>query len=166
MPGLIQRGDGVSFSSENRVVSSTTYDIYDDEGYVIGYIVEVSEGQNRPVSRLRHLNSSDAGRVIGMVPSPADFTLNVNGYSLYGKSQTNQKSLIHRLGSTAAALKSIQSQIAGFNFVATETHPSTDEQNKTWYYDCWMTSFSKGRSINQVVQLDRATIAVGQMETR
>lgn len=160
----ILRGDGVNFPSRNRVVSSSTLDIYDDEGFVIGFITNFDESLSRAMQRIRHLSSYDAGRVIEMSPGVEDISINVQGYSLYNESMAERGSLIHRLGSAMSALKSLQSQAEPFNLVRTETHPSSGEQNYDIYFDCWLSSSTKSRDIGRLVQMDRATIQVAQKE--
>ena len=160
----ILRGDGVNFPSRNRIVSSSSLDIYDDGGFVIGFVTNFDETLNRPMTRIRHLSSRDAARIIEMCPGVEDVSLNVTGYSLYDKSVSEKGSLIHRLGSAMKALKSLQSQASSFNLVREETHPSSGEQVKDIYYDCWLSSFSRARGIDRLVQMDRATIQVGQKE--
>jgi len=160
----VLRGDGVSFPAKNRVISSSTLDIYDDQGFIIGFITNFNESDNRPITRIRHLSSHDAGRVIEMSPGVEDVSITVNGYSLYNVNLTEKGSLIHRLGSAMRALKSLQSQAEPFNLVRTETHPSTNEENKDVYFDCWISAFSRSRDVGRLVQMDNCTIQVGQKE--
>ena len=160
----ILRGDGVNFPSKNRVISSSSLDIYDDEGFIIGFVTNFDEQMTRQMTRIRHLSSRDAGRVIEMSPGTEDISLNVNGYSLYDLSLTSKGSLIHRLGSAMRAMKSLVSQAEAFNLVRIETHPSSGEQVRDVYYDCWLSNFSRMRDIGRLVQMDRATIQVGQKE--
>lgn len=158
------RGDGVSFPAKNRIVNSSTLDIYDDEGYIIGFITNFDEQGNRPITRIRHLSSQDAGRVIEMSPGVEEISINVQGYSLYNINLAERGSLIHRFGSAMRTLKSLQSQGTPFNLVRKETHPATGETNKDIYFDCWMSQQSKARDIGRLVQMDRATIQVAQKE--
>jgi len=164
MANNVIRGDGVDFPKENRVTSSSTIDIYDDTGKVIGFCVGLRESMNRPVQKLRHLSAGDAGRVIEVVPMIEDIQLTVTGYSLYDRSRAEQGSLIHRMGSAMKAMKSLVSQNEPFFLIKTETHPSTGEQVIDAYYDCWITAFSRDRDINRLVVVDSCTIAVGQKE--
>jgi hypothetical protein len=160
----ILRGDGVSFPTSNRVVNAATVDIYDDRGNIIGFVTSVDETLSRQVQRVRVLSSEAAGRVIEMCPQTEDISVNVNGYSLYDLSQTEKGSLIHRLGSHMAAMKSLTSQADAFNLVKKETHPRTGQQVTDTYYDCWLTNFSRTRDIGRLVTLDRAAVQVGQKE--
>lgn len=160
----ILRGDGVNFPSRNRIVASSTLDVYDDSGFIIGFVTNFNETQARAVTRIRHLSSRDAGRIIEMSPNTEDINLTVNGYSLYDISLTEKGSLIHRMGSAMRALKSLQSQAEPFNMVRTETHPSSGELVRDVYFDCWFTNFTRNRDIGRLVQTDNATIAVGQKE--
>jgi hypothetical protein len=160
----IIRGDGVAFPATNRVVSASGIDIYDDLGNIIGFIASVDENLNRQIQRVRHLSSEDAGRVIEMVPMVEDISLTVAGYSLYNISKTDRGSLIHRMGSHMAALKSLQSQREPFHIVKINTHPTSGETVVDKYFDCWFTSFTRGRDIGRLVQIDRAVVQVGQKE--
>jgi len=158
------RGDGVNFPSRNRVISSTTLDVYDDEGHIIGFVLSFNETQSRPVQKIRHLSSTDAGRVIETTPNVEEISLTVTGYSLYDISLTEKGSLIHRMGSAMKALKSLQSQAESFNLARTETHPSSGEMVRDVYFDCWFTNFTRNRAIGTLVQADSANISVGQKE--
>lgn len=158
------RGDGVNFPAANRVVNSSTLDIYDDEGFIIGFVTNFDDQYNRNVTRIRHLSSEDAGRVIEMAPGTEDVSINVQGYSLYNINIAERGSLIHRFNSALSTMKSLQSQAAGFNLVRKEVHPSTGETNKTIYYDCWFSQSSRARDIGRLVQMDRATIQVAQVD--
>lgn len=160
----ILRGDGVSFPATNRVENSSTIDIYDDTGNIIGFITNLDETLNRPVQRVRQLSSESAGRVIEMVPFVEDVSLTVAGYSLYDKSQTNKGSLIHRMGSHMAALKSLQSQSESFHIVKQSVHPVTSDTITDTYFDCWFVNFTRNRDIGRLVTIDRASIQVGQKE--
>jgi hypothetical protein len=160
----ILRGDGVKFPKENLVVNAATVDIYDDKGNIIGFLTSLDETLNRGIQRVRTLSSEAAGRVIEMVPMTEDVSLNVNGYSLYDKSQTEKGSLIHRMGSAMGALKSLQSQAEPFHIVKTETHPATGQKVTDSYFDCWFSNFTRSRDIGRLVTIDRATIQVGQKE--
>ena len=161
---MLLRGDGVSFGAQNRVVSSTTIDIIDDEGFIIGFITDMTERWNRPVQRIRHLSAMDAGRVIEIAPQVETIGLDVNGYSLYDKSQTDRRSLIHRMGSGLKAMKSLVSQSQSFNIIKRETHPSTGETVEDIYFMCWFESFTRTRAIGSITNVDRAAIACGQKE--
>lgn len=158
------RGDGVNFPSRNRIISASTLDVYDDNGHIIGFVTNFNETQARPVQKIRHLSSIDAGRVIEMSPQVEDISLTVTGYSLYDTSLTEKGSLIHRMGSAMKALKSLQSQAQSFNLARTETHPSSGEVVRDVYFDCWFTNFTRNRDIGRLVQTDSATIFVGQKE--
>lgn len=161
---LMNRGDGVSFGAQNRVIASTTVDIIDDQGFLIGFITEIRDTLARPVMRVRHLSASDAGRVIGMIPQVENITINVSGFSLYDKSLTDKRSLVARLGSNMKALKSLVSQREPFNLIERETHPSTGEVTENLYFDCWVSNLSRARNIGTIAQADTATIEVAQKE--
>lgn len=158
---LIQRGDGVAFPAENRVVNAATIDIIDDDGFRIGFVVQIQETLNRNVTRIRHLNSLDAGRTIEQAPGVEDVTLTLTGYSLYDKSITDRRSLIHRLGGPMAAAKSLMGQAIGFNLVMREVHPGSGEINITRWWNLWVTQHSRTRSVQNVVQTDSVTCQVG-----
>jgi hypothetical protein len=160
----ILRGDGVNFPSRNRIVASSTLDVYDDCGFIIGFVTGFNETQARPVVKIRHLSSRDAARIIEVCPNVETISLSVTGYSLYDISLVEKGSLIHRLGSAMRALKSLQSQTEPFNMARTETHPSSGEIVRDIYFDCWITNFTRNRAIGTLVQTDSATIEVGQKE--
>lgn len=160
----ILRGDGVSFPASNRVVQSSTTDVYDDRGNIIGFTTSINETLARQVQRIRVLSSEAAGRVVEMAPGTEDVNLNVAGYSLYDLSLTNKGSLVHRMGSHLAAMKSLQSQADAFHIVKKETHPTSGQVVIDSYFDCWFTNFTRQRDIGRLATIDTATIAVGQKE--
>lgn len=158
---LIQRGDGVSFPRTNRVINAAVIDILDDEGFRIGYITQAQETLQRPVTRIRHLNSLDAGRTIEQAPGVEELSLTLSGYSLYDKSITERGSLIHRLGGPMEAAKSLMGQAVPFNLVMVEVHPGSAETVTTRWINCWVTNYQRTRSIQNVVQVDSVTCQVG-----
>ena len=160
----ILRGDGVSFPTSNRVINASTVDVYDDRGNIIGFITSISETLNRAVTRIRTLSSEAAGRVLEMAPMTEDVSLSIGGYSLYDLSKTNKGSLIHRMGSHMAALKSLQSQREPFHIVKSATHPTTGQTVVDTYFDCWFANFSRSRDIGRLVTIDTASVQVGQKE--
>jgi hypothetical protein len=151
---LIQRGDGVAFPRTNRVVNAATIDILDDEGFRIGYVTQVQETQSRGVTRVRGLNSLDAGRVIEQAPGVEDVNITINGYSLYDASVTDRGSLLHRMGGTLKAAKSLMGQQLPFNLVMRQVHPASGETSITRWLGCWVTNAGTTRSITSVVQVD------------
>jgi len=157
----VTRGDGVSFSAQHRVINAARIDILDDDGYIIGFVQGVNETLSRQVQRVRHLNSLDALRVIEMVPGAEDVSITLSGYSLYDKTLTDRGSLIHRLGSPMAAAKSLMGQAVGFNLIMLEKHPATGEYVRSKWVNCWITNSTRSRSVNNVVNVDSATVQVG-----
>ena len=151
---------GVSIPESNRTVVSTSIDIFDHDGNNIGYIQSIAPSQTRNVTAVRHINAIDAGRIVEAVPSPANYTMNVNGFALYDNQ--NDGSLIQRIGGsiTAQAMKSLEEQSIPFNIVITETHPATGVDAKTVYHDCWLTNYSHPVNIGTALIAETASIFV------
>lgn len=151
---------GVKVPESHRTAISTSIDIIDHDGNNIGYIQSINWTQNRTVTPVRHLNSLDAGRIVEAAPSPANYTLNVNGFALYNKQ--NDGSLIQRIGGsiTAMAMKTLEEQSIPFNVVVTFTHPATGEETKTVYHDCWLTNHSTPINIGTALISETASLFV------
>lgn len=162
--GLIQRGDGVGIPKQNRIISGTTIDIIDDDGYKIGYVQEISWSGNRRVEVARHLDSEDAGKVIEQTPGPENYTMNISGFSLYDRGGSNRGALINRLSKGMAGAASVNGQKASFNLVERSKHPATGEVTVRRFYDVWLTQYGETRNINTVQVVDRATAQFSTME--
>lgn len=162
--GLLNRGDGVSFGPRNRAINGATIDVLDDNGYRIGYLSSIAWTTSRRLERLRHLSSEDAGRVIEIVPGTEDFSCTLVGYSLYDKGLTDRGSLINRLGSSVAAIKTLMGQREPFHLVVKAKHPTTGEVAIRRFFDCWLSGYGETRSIGNTTQTESASCIVGQVE--
>jgi len=153
-PGLVQRGAGVGIGAENRATITTSYDVFDADGNLIGYVSEMSRTDTREITRVRHLSSHDAGRVIEMVPGPDNISLKCTGFALYNKSEQSgdlpHYSLAARLGGMTGTemFKSLNSQRVPFNIRMEETHPATGAVSRTYYFGCMLKSYAKPVSIS------------------
>jgi hypothetical protein len=162
--GLVKQGYGVGNAPSNRTVISTTVGVFDDDGFEIGFIQSIDRSDSRPTQKVRHLNKADAGRIIEQQPGVEDVTVNVNGWALYQKSDSDKQSLLNRLPTGAGAFVSLNQQSIPFNIREEETHPATGAENVTLYLGCMLTSYSKPININTASIVERATVAVSYIE--
>ncbi len=165
MPGLVAAAQnpraGVSIPESHRTVISTSVDILDMQGNNIGYITNFSPTHDRAMTKIRHLNSLDAGRVVEMSPGPSNVTITVGGFALYNKQ--NDGSLIQRLGggSTKKAMRMLEEQTVPFLIVEVETHPKTGDKTAIGYHMCWLSAHGSPKNIGTVTIAETATIQVG-----
>ncbi len=154
MGGIVTQGSSVGIPAENRAVITSTVDLFDTDGFNIGFITQITAAHARNVQRLRHLNSADAGRVIESAPSPEDINLSATGFNLYDKTAEDKQSLISRLpGRAGARFKTLNDQKDAFLLKILETHPTSGLTNQSTYLGCWMTSY------NRPINIAGATIA-------
>lgn len=177
MPGLIRLGDGVGLAESNRSVISTSIDLYDMNGNLVGYSTQVNRSDNRTVERVRHLSSDDAGRTVEQAPGPEDVTLDVSGFALYNTPQLDGQfphfSLAGRLskGTNLPAIggeylfKSINSQKIPFNLKVEEVHPQTKARAITVYFNCMMLTYTKPMNLGAITLAETVRIQVGQVDT-
>lgn len=166
---LQTRGDGVGLPESNKVVISTSVDIFDDGGVNIGFLQQISRTDARPATPIRHLAAGDAGRMIEQSPGPELNTLNVTGYALYNVSPARE-SLLNRITGrttdTAGNLfRSLNSQFLPFQLEERWTHPgNTSQRGKTLYGDCYLTNYTRPVSIATVNIVETANIQATWVE--
>ncbi len=154
MAGLVTQGSTVGIPAENKAVISSSVDVFDQDGFNIGFVSQITPAHNRAVQRIRHLNSADAGRVIESAPSPEDISIAVTGLNLYNISESQQQSLISRLpGQAGARFKTLNDQKAPFFLQVVEIHPESGLENESTYLGCWLTRY------NRPINIAGATIA-------
>lgn len=165
MPGLVAAAQnpraGVSIPESHRTILSTSVDLLDMQGNNIGYITNFTPSHSRNMTRIRHLNSLDAGRILEMAPSPSDINISVGGFALYNKQDDG--SLIQRLGAgaTKKAMRMLEEQSVPFLIAEVETHPITGDKTSIGYHLCWLTSYSSPKNIGTATIAETANIAVG-----
>ena len=155
---------GVGANTDQRTVVSTSISILNNEMQNIGYISQLGDSANRNVTRIRHLNHEDAGRVVETVLSPEDRTLSVSGFALYNVDFDG--SVVQRIGgsSTRKKMASLEEQSIPFMIVQKEVHPVSKEETITTYHDCMLTSHSKTSNIGTATISESANILVGWVE--
>ena len=168
-PGLVQKGAGVGVGAQNRATISTSYDIFDEDGNLIGYVTDISRTDNRSVTRIRHLSSHDAGRTIEQAPGPDETTLALTGFALYNKAEQSgdlpHYSLVGRLGGTEGnVFKSLNSQRIPFNLRVEEVHPGTGAVSRTYYFGCYLTSYTKPISLGSITIAETASCQVSVVD--
>jgi len=162
----IELGYGVGLDKDNKAIITTSIDVFDNEGNKIGYCQSINRNDTRNVQRIRHLDSSDAGRVIEMQPQPSDIVLTANGFSLYNDG-VNRGGLLNRLpGAAAAQFVELNQQSAMFNLRVKEKHPSTGQITVTYYYGCMLSNYSHPIAITTVNVVDTATIQVSWVDSK
>jgi hypothetical protein len=169
VPGLVKYGDGVGLADSNKAVISTSIDIYDENGYLVGFALSIDRTDARTVTRMRHLSSQDAGRTIEQAAQPENVDITIGGYSLYnapGVSDVPHFSLAGRVSkgtgedrfSAAYIFKSINSQRIPFNLKVVETHPATGAEGVIYYMGCMLTRWSKPTNLNNLWVVETANI--------
>lgn len=158
------RGDGVSIPESNQVVISTTVDVLDDQGFNIGFIQQISRTDARPTTPIRHLDSSDAGKILEQSPGVETNQLNVTGLALYNLG-TDRRSLLNRMvGSGSSKFRSLNSQQLPFELSERWTHPATRLAGETLYGDCMLTNYTRPVNIGTVTITETANITATWIE--
>ena len=169
-PGLVQRGAGVGIGVQNRATITTSYDIFDDQGNLIGYVTDIDRTDTRTVQRIRHLSSHDAGRTVELAPGPDETTLACTGFALYNKpDQTGDLphySLAARFGGLTGGemFKSLNSQRVAFNIRVEEVHPATGAVSRTYYMGCLISNYTKPVSLGSVTVAETVSITVSVVD--
>ena len=166
--GWTDRGVGLATPDTNIIVVPFSISIVVgiDE---IGFIDRIDYATRRTVDRKRHLNQSDAGRVIEQVPLPEDMTLTATGLGLYNSS------ILGRLTGQApgrsddslyALFHTLHSQAHPFNVEVQAVHPADTNQKFTILYgECWLTDFGMPINIGDSSIAETATIQPSWAET-
>lgn len=156
---FVTQGDRVGVPDTNLAVVSSSVDVFDTDGLNIGFMQQITRTDTRQVTRIRHLDSFDAGRIVEQVPMPEDLSLNVMGFALYNRGSDKQ-SLINRIGGSGSArFKSLNSQQIPFNLLEEWTHPANpNNRGQTYYLGCWLTNYSRPINIGTVTVAETATI--------
>lgn len=176
MPGLMRLGDGVGLTDSNRALISTAVDLYDEDGQLVGYATGIERTDRRTVTKVRHLSSADAGRVVEQVPSPEDVVLRVTGFALFNKQDLSGRiphySLAGRLsrGTGNAGFggvylfKSLNSQKFPFTLKEENVHPQTLARATTFYHNCMLTDYTKPMNLGTVTVAETCSVQVGQVD--
>lgn len=167
--GIFNRSEGlVAIKTPNQGVAnyegqtllSTSIDILDGGLNAIGFINQINSSKSRPTTRIRHISSKDAGRVLEQAPGNEDITLTLGGFALYN--DVDQKgSLAQRLGgwNPLLALESLTEQHVGFSLIRTDVHPKDRViVNAKEWYDCWYQSESDPVVMGTATVLQQVTI--------
>lgn len=161
---LQTRGDGVSIPEKNMVVISTSVDVLDDLGNNIGFLQQISRTDRRDTTMVRHLDSTDAGRMLEQAPGVETNELNVTGLALYSIS-SDKRSLLNRMaGSGSAKFKSLNSQQLPFEVTERWTHPATGRVGETLYGDCVILNYSRPVNIGTATITETCNIRATWVE--
>ena len=145
--GWTTRGVGLKIPESQIIVIPFSISILsENQEQEIGYIQQINYSTTRRVERIRHLNMSDAGRVICQVPFPEDMTVNATGMALYNST------LISRLAdvspgrekdSAFAVFHCLNSQAYPFVVEIQAVHPADPGKEYTVIHGgCWLTNFA------------------------
>jgi hypothetical protein len=138
--------------------------VLDDNGFNIGFLQQLSRTDARPTTPIRHLDSSDAGRMIEQSPFVESNTLNVTGLALYNTG-IDRRSLLNRIaGVGAAKFRSLNSQHEPFEITERWTHPGTQAVGSTLYGDCYLTNYTRPVNIGTVNITETANITATWVE--
>lgn len=176
MGGLFNKNNGLvkqnspdagvaNFNGEVALI--TAYDILDQDGLAIGFIQSLTISDSRPATKIRHISSADAGRVLEHAPGFSDIKISgVKGFALYNRNQDG--SLVQRIGggSTRRAMKMLEEQKIPFKLVERQVDPETHKTiDATELFDCWLTNHSSPRDIGTVTISETAEISVAGATT-
>jgi hypothetical protein len=164
--GLVTRGDKVKIPTDNRGIISTSVDLYDEEGNAMGFVQQFTRNDSRTVNRIRHLDSSDAGRIVELMPSPEEVNATLNGMAVYGASPQNRSAMLNRIAaSRGGPFKSLNSNYIPFALLEEWVHPTNiNERNHTYYLACLLSAYSHPVNIGAVQIAETATIAISYVE--
>lgn len=165
--GLVVHGSGVGLAPQNLTVISTSVTVFDDLGFMIGFIQNIDRSDSRNTVVVRHLNGADAGRIVEQQPGVEDYELSVNGWMMYEKNDTNKQSLLNRLPSDVSGSGMFQvmnDQFIPFAITETEVHPSTKATNTTYYLGCMITSYSKPINVTGTSIVESAKVRPSWVE--
>ena len=184
--GVVTRGFRVGIPPTNVAVIASSVDVLLG-GANIGFVSQIQSQQTRNVERVRHLNTSDAGRIVEQVPLPEDATVNATGFALYNKAANQRLTLLNRMsgnafqanspigdpnmdGDSAAAFVSLNQQHIPIDMVRTWKHPMQEEPGSTSgdeaaqrviFYDCYITNYSTPINIGTATVAETVTLQVG-----
>lgn len=146
------------------MVISTTVDVLDDEGFNIGFLQSISRTDARPTESVRHLDASDAGRILEQAPGVETNTLNLTGFALYN-SGVDRRSLLNRVvGANSAPFRSLNSQQLPFEITEQWTHPASNARGQTLYGDCMLTNYTRPVNIGTVTITETANATATWVE--
>jgi hypothetical protein len=171
--GLASHGVPVKLSDQNLAVVTTSVDLFDDKGALIGYCTGIDRSESRTAQLIRHFSSKDGGRVIEQALGPEAVTLRLTGFSLYNSTSeagtVPHGTLLDRLSrfpesDPAYVFKSLNSQKIPFTLRYSETHPGTSKGTKIYFYGCIIINWTHPVSLGNVTVADTASIQVGQVD--
>lgn len=176
---LVAYGDRVDMPDTNRVIISTSIDIFTEQGVNIGFMSALTRADNRQTTLIRHLDSVDAGRVVEQAPGPETVTLNCTGYALYMQGSARQ-SLIHRMVPQVQNWHSLNGQHIPFDIEERATHPAftrgadptqgvpapENTYFSTTYLGAWLTSYNRPLNVGSVVISETANANVSWVDER
>ena len=162
------KGYGIGIPPKAKVITPFSATILDENGLEIGYVISLNYDTSRTVERIRHLNAYDAGRIIEQVPTPENYSLSAEGYSLYTKELADPKSLIGRLTQSLdiAVFETLNAQHLPFTLVKEVTHLANGLGVKTFFYDCWLARYTETYATRNAVVTGSATIQPSYIETK
>jgi len=167
---LTKFGSGVGTQSSHKTVITTSIDIFAD-GKKIGFAQDINETCDRPTTRIRHLNASDAGRVIEQAPGVEDISLSVTGFAVYNKADTliQQLAGFTNTGKDGGVIKCLNDQKIPFEIKKVTKHPSEyasaeDAETVELFGGCMITRYSRPISLGGVTISDSVDINVSYKE--
>jgi len=160
--GLVKQNtpDAGVANYNGEVALITKYDIIDQSGLAIGYLQTFSPSDSRPATKIRHISSADAGRVLEHAPGFSDTKISVTGFALYNRQQDG--SIVQRLGAgtTKRAMKMLEEQKIPFKILERQVDPETNETlDATEHIDCWLTNHSAPKNMTSVTISETAEIS-------
>jgi len=169
--GFVKRGFGVGVWEGDRILNPiATITIYDQDGNEIGYVTSISPSTTRNVTRQRHFNAADAGRVVELTHNPEDYKLTLEGFLLYhpGYNGLISGSLIDRLfrpeDDAHAVFELLNKQYIPFDIVEESINPATGRGYRKIYISCKISDWSGDRRLTQAWVAEKVTVVVSNEE--
>lgn len=161
-------GIPIGIPRTNLVIPTPLITVYATSagGVEVGYVSDLNYTTTRRAERVRHLNFTDAGRVIEQVPAPEDLTLNATGFALF------KSTLLGRIieGGTDAegankVFHSLNTQKYPFDIEVYAEHPATGDKVLVIFLGCWVTNFASPISIRNVFIAQTVTLQPSNIKT-
>lgn len=164
MPLVPNNGDGVAIPQTNKVVISTSINIYIGNQQ-LGLCQSLRPQFSRPTEDVHHLDSVDAGRIVEQAPRPETYRITMTGYTIYADKAPDTGSVLERVLSATPQDKAgtlarrvfrcLSSQSVPFDVVEEIRRPGFDAVvGRTAYKATWLTDHSKPIAINTAMIIE------------
>lgn len=144
---LGHNGNKVRLNDDIHVATVTSIDLIGPNGNIIGFVDKInSMNMNRPVTRIRHLNSFDRGTVIELVPGVSIVDLTVEGFLLFPDEDGVPQDILNRITQEDMDPYGLV-DTTRFNFdmaLRIRHHNVSNRGGIYWFYRCGIENWSLG----------------------